>query len=162
MRTTLNIDEDVLETAKELAVEARDDGWPRSVGACADPAHVHHEAAHRWFGVNRKYRWATCPLTENAFVRVLSNPAYPGQATTIEDAVVRLRTFYTEREHVFWSDAVSIRERGRFRWITSRATDSSPTFTCSRWPSRIRDGSQPLIPLFRSRQLKERRRTNSN
>ncbi len=35
MRTTLNIDEDVLETAKELAVEARDDGWPRSVGACA-------------------------------------------------------------------------------------------------------------------------------
>src|SRR5208283_2090850 len=60
--------------------------------ALFDPAHVHHEAAHRWFGVNRKYRWATCPLTKNAFVRVLSNPAYPGQATTIEDALVRLRT----------------------------------------------------------------------
>jgi len=84
--------------------------------ALFDPAHVHHEAAHTWFEANRRYRWSTCPLTENAFVRVLSNPAYPGQATTIEDAVSRLRTFCSEREHVFWPDSVSIRERGRLRW----------------------------------------------
>jgi uncharacterized protein len=84
--------------------------------ALFDPAHVYHEAAHTWFEVSRKYRWATCPLTENAFVRVLSNPAYPGQATTVEDAVSRLRTFCSEREHVFWPDSVSIRERGRLRW----------------------------------------------
>lgn len=84
--------------------------------ALFDPAHVHHEAAHTGFEVNRKYRWATCPLTENAFVRVLSNPAYPGQATTTEDAVSRLRTFCSEREHVFWPDSVSMRERGSFRW----------------------------------------------
>jgi toxin-antitoxin system PIN domain toxin len=84
--------------------------------ALFDPAHVHHEAAHNWFEINRKYRWATCPLTENAFVRVLSNPSYPGQTTTIEDAASRLRTFCSEREHVFWPDSVSIRERGRFRW----------------------------------------------
>jgi len=51
------------------------------------------EAAHKWFEINRKYRWATCPLTENAFVRVLSNPSYRGQTTTIEDAASRLRTF---------------------------------------------------------------------
>lgn len=84
--------------------------------ALFDPAHVYHEAAHTWFEASRKYRWATCPLTENAFVRVLSNPAYPGQATTVEDAVSRLRTFCSEREHVFWPDSVSIRERGRLRW----------------------------------------------
>jgi predicted nucleic acid-binding protein len=74
------------------------------------------EAAHTWFAASRSYRWATCPLTENAFVRVLSNPAYPGQATTVEDAVSRLRTFCSEREHVFWPDSVSIREHGRLRW----------------------------------------------
>ena len=84
--------------------------------ALFDPAHIHHEAAHRWFEVNRKYRWATCPLTENAFVRILSNPSYPGQPTTIEDAASRLRTFCSEREHAFWPDSVSICERGRFRW----------------------------------------------
>ena len=54
--------------------------------ALFDPAHIHHETAHNWFGLNRRYRWATRPLTENAFVRVLSSPAYPGRGTTIDDA----------------------------------------------------------------------------
>jgi hypothetical protein len=85
--------------------------------ALFDPAHVHHEAAHKWFAVSRKDRWATCPLTENAFVRILSNPSYPGQTTTMEDAVSRLRAFCAEREHVFWPDAVSICEPRRFRWL---------------------------------------------
>ncbi len=84
--------------------------------ALFDPAHVHHEAAHAWFGANRKNRWATCALTENGFVRVLSNPAYPGSQTTVEDAASRLRTFCSEPEHVFWTDSVSVREDGRFRW----------------------------------------------
>jgi uncharacterized protein len=84
--------------------------------ALFDPAHVHHEAAHAWFGANRKNRWATCALTENAFVRVLSNPAYPGSRTTVEDAAARLRAFCSEGPHVFWTDSVSVREDGRFRW----------------------------------------------
>jgi len=83
--------------------------------ALFDPAHIHHEAAHRWFESNRKHRWATCPLTENAFVRILSNPSYPGQSTTIEDAALRLRTFCSEREHAFWPDSLGILEPGRFR-----------------------------------------------
>jgi toxin-antitoxin system PIN domain toxin len=84
--------------------------------ALFDPAHVHHEQAHQWFAVNRKFRWATCPLTENAFLRILTNSAYPGQPLSMEDAVARLRTFCSEREHVFWPGSVSLRERGRFRW----------------------------------------------
>jgi uncharacterized protein len=84
--------------------------------ALFDPAHVHHEAAHAWFGVNRENRWATCALTENAFVRVLCNPAYPGRRTTLDDATSRLHTFCSDREHVFWSDSISVRDRGRFRW----------------------------------------------
>jgi toxin-antitoxin system PIN domain toxin len=84
--------------------------------ALFDPFHVHHEAAHAWFGANRKHLWATCVLTENAFVRVLSNPAYPGARTTVEDAAARLQTFCTERQHIFWTDSVSVREEGRFLW----------------------------------------------
>jgi uncharacterized protein len=84
--------------------------------ALFDPSHVHHEAAHAWLEVNRRHRWATSTLTENAFVRVLSNPAYPGRGTTVEDAVVRLRTFCSEREHEFWPDSVSLLDRRRFRW----------------------------------------------
>ncbi len=84
--------------------------------ALFDPMHVHHEAAHEWFALNRKDRWATCPLTENAFVRVLSNPGYPGRGTTLDDAAARLRRFCSEDDHVFWPDSVSIRDRGRLRW----------------------------------------------
>lgn len=84
--------------------------------ALFDPAHVHHEAAHAWFGANRKNRWATCALTENAFVRVLSNPAYPGSRTTVDDAASRLRMLCSERSHIFWADSVSVRENSLFRW----------------------------------------------
>lgn len=84
--------------------------------ALFDPAHVHHEAAHGWFGANREQRWATCALTENAFVRVMSNPAYPGSRTTVEDASARLRTFCSGHAHIFWADSVSVTDEKRFRW----------------------------------------------
>lgn len=84
--------------------------------ALFDPAHVHHEAAHAWFRRNRSRGWATCALTENAFVRVLSNPAYPGRRTTVEDATTRLRTFCSDQEHVFWAESISVRDPGRFHW----------------------------------------------
>ena len=84
--------------------------------ALFDPAHLHHEAAHVWFGPNRSRQWATCAITENALVRVLSNPAYPGRRTTVEDAAARLRTFCSVREHVFWASSISVRDPGRFHW----------------------------------------------
>lgn len=43
--------------------------------ALFDPDHVHHEAAQAWFSANRLHGWATCPLTENRLVRILSHPA---------------------------------------------------------------------------------------
>ncbi len=84
--------------------------------ALFDPAHVHHEAAHSWFGVNRTRGWATCALTENSLVRIASNPAYPGRRTTVEDAAARLRIFCSSREHVFWTSSISVRDRARFHW----------------------------------------------
>lgn len=38
--------------------------------------HEYHEAAHAWLGTRQ--RWATCALTEAAFVRLSSNPAVVG------------------------------------------------------------------------------------
>jgi uncharacterized protein len=48
--------------------------------ALTDPMHVHHEQAHRWFASKGDLSWATCPLTENGFVRVASHPSYPQPA----------------------------------------------------------------------------------
>ncbi len=42
--------------------------------ALFDAEHIHHEAAHDWFSDARAHGWATCPLTENGFVRLMCNP----------------------------------------------------------------------------------------
>ena len=76
--------------------------------ALFDPMHAHHEAAHEWFAENRQLGWATCPLTENGMVRILSNPNYPGRMTTIGDAIARLGTFRESGHHTLWPDSVSL------------------------------------------------------
>lgn len=78
--------------------------------ALFDGAHIGHEEAHAWFGQHRGrgHVWATCPMTENGLVRVLSNPSYPGRRTTVGDAIRRLETFRASGGHAFWPDAVSL------------------------------------------------------
>jgi toxin-antitoxin system PIN domain toxin len=76
--------------------------------ALFDPTHLHHEAAHGWFASAREDGWATCPITENGFVRVISNPAYPGRRATVATAITRLRQFAESGHHSHWPDEVSI------------------------------------------------------
>ena len=80
------------------------------------PDHVHHEAAHRWLGANRRDGWATCPITENGLVRILSNPGYGASPETRGAIVRRLGEFCASGGHVFWPDEISLRDKGLFRW----------------------------------------------
>ena len=82
--------------------------------ALFDPDHVHHEAAHGWFAANRGAGWATCPLTENGLIRVLSNPAYASTPETPAAIVRRLGAFCSSGKHVFWADEVSFRDSHLF------------------------------------------------
>lgn len=81
--------------------------------ALFDPDHVHHEAAHTWFAANRSAGWSTCPLTENATVRILSNASYSGVHETPEAVRNRLASFCGSGDHEFWPDSISLRD-GRF------------------------------------------------
>ena len=83
--------------------------------ALFDAGHIHHETAHDWFAESSTSDWATCPLTENGLIRVVSNPKYPGRRTTVQDATSRLSTFCQSKNHNFWEDAVSLRDVTRFR-----------------------------------------------
>ena len=83
--------------------------------ALFDPDHVHHEPAHAWFAASRAAGWATCPLTENGLVRILSNPAYGSVPETPAGIVRRLGVFCASGQHVFWADDVSLRERHLFK-----------------------------------------------
>ncbi len=78
--------------------------------AIADSSHVFHEAIHRWLAVCAERTWATCPITENGMVRVLSQPAYRGGARTPTEAIVSLRAMTEARQwkHTFWADDFSI------------------------------------------------------
>ena len=82
--------------------------------ALFDPNHIHHDPAHQWFAEHRASGWATCPLTENGVVRVLSNPAYPSAAERRQDVARRLAAFRASGHHVFWPDDVSVCDAGLF------------------------------------------------
>jgi uncharacterized protein len=82
--------------------------------ALFDPDHVHHDLAHDWFADCRADGWATCPLTENGLVRVLSNPNYGGAALRPAAVAGYLRRFCASGHHEFWDDAVSLRDQTLF------------------------------------------------
>ena len=77
--------------------------------ALFDPRHVNHEAAHHWFGHTAALRWATCSVTENGCVRILSNPAYRTVSATPTEVMVRLQRFCDSGGHSFWPDDVALR-----------------------------------------------------
>jgi uncharacterized protein len=82
--------------------------------ALFDPDHVHHEAAHDWLAANRSAGWATCPLTENGLVRILSNSAYSGVHETAAGVRRRLGAFCESGDHCFWPDEVTLRDERLF------------------------------------------------
>lgn len=82
--------------------------------ALFDADHVHHELAHDWFDDNRTGGWATCPVTEIGFVRVLANPAYGSAVSDAAALVERLRKFCASGHHQFWGDSVSLRDQKIF------------------------------------------------
>ena len=72
----------VAERVVGLAVELLD---VNALIALVDADHVKHDAMHRWFAAHVHEGWATCSITENGMVRVLSQPIYPsGQRTPAE------------------------------------------------------------------------------
>ena len=72
--------------------------------ALAWPNHQHHDRAHEWFLHEGRTGWATCALTQLAFVRLSSNPSYTSAAVTPSAAASLLVTFVVHVKHQFWSD----------------------------------------------------------
>ena len=67
-------------------------------------SHAHHDLAAKWFGRHRSRGWATCPLTEAGFVRIVSNPAFSRDAVTPREAADLLAANTVAADHVFWPD----------------------------------------------------------
>jgi toxin-antitoxin system PIN domain toxin len=82
--------------------------------ALTDPDHVHHELAHDWFAAEGAAAWATCPLTENGFLRVLASPGYHSAQLRPAAVASILRRLRAGKGHEFWPDGVSLADSTRF------------------------------------------------
>src|SRR5215831_19580151 len=96
--------------------------------ALFDESHVHHQIVHDWFGNERHRGWATCPLTENAFVRILTQPI-PGRAPLQPGVLgLHLRGFCSSADHVFWAASISILDTDRFDLSAARGRHLSDVY----------------------------------
>lgn len=76
------------------------------------PAHEAHVAVQEWFAGNSSQGWATCPLTQAAFVRITSNPAFSRDAVPPHEAVRILAANVGHSSHEFWPDDISFVQAG--------------------------------------------------
>jgi len=82
--------------------------------ALVDQQHAHHVRARTWFLSPERQAWATCPLTENAVVRILGNPTYPAYEGDTNDARGSLNVLISNPGHQFWPDDLSLRDEKTF------------------------------------------------
>ena len=75
--------------------------------ALLDADHTLHAPAMAWFNENARTGWASCPITQNGCVRILSSPSYP--AGVPPSRAMELLAHATAHDlHEFWPDDVSL------------------------------------------------------
>jgi toxin-antitoxin system PIN domain toxin len=82
--------------------------------ALFDPDHVHHDLVHHWFADHRGSGWASCPITQNGLVRVLSNPRYGSPGASVRSVRAAVRRLVSSKDHEFWSDDIALTDDGLF------------------------------------------------
>ena len=75
--------------------------------ALLDVDHSLHVRARNWFAASGGRAWASCPLTQNGCVRIMSHPAYPN-GVPVRAVVERLAEATAEPHHEFWPDDLSL------------------------------------------------------
>lgn len=75
--------------------------------ALLDQAHPHHETALSWLKAGIKQGWASCPITQNGCIRIMSQASYPG-ARPVAQVIERLRAAMDHSAHQFWPDDAAI------------------------------------------------------
>jgi uncharacterized protein len=75
--------------------------------ALLDSDHTSHTVALGWFKEHAQEGWASCPITQNGCVRIMSNPGYPNPLP-IQSVMKRLADACEEDVHEFWADDVSL------------------------------------------------------
>ncbi len=75
--------------------------------ALLDSDHASHDSAIKWFAKNARDGWASCPITQNGCIRIMSNAGYPN-SLSVQSVIERLAEACQQDIHEFWSDEVSV------------------------------------------------------
>jgi toxin-antitoxin system PIN domain toxin len=83
--------------------------------ALMDSDHSFHQRAHAWW-TTKPRAWASCPLTENGLLRIMTSLSYSKSTVfTVETIARQFSLFVDETDHDFWPDSVSLRDGRHFR-----------------------------------------------
>lgn len=66
-----------------------------------------------WFAAHATEGWASCPITQNGCVRIMSNPSYPN-SLPVQALVKRLAEACAQPIHQFWADEPSLLDSSAF------------------------------------------------
>ena len=75
--------------------------------ALSVPTHLHHLSATEWFD-EASFEWATTPLTEAGYVRLMTNPRVIGFSVSVSQAVNGLHELRDEAGFRFVPDGTSL------------------------------------------------------
>ena len=75
--------------------------------ALNDEGHIHHLTASRWLAQHMHLGWASCPLTQNGMLRIMSQASYKN-VQELSVLFEQLRNETSQPNHVFWPDDISL------------------------------------------------------
>jgi len=86
--------------------------------ALGDHNHPHHPASIRFLEVTAiRHGWATCPLTENAYLRIMGRHRSTGQGMSTSDARLSLQSIVNNPGHSFWPEDLSLCDARAFPFL---------------------------------------------
>lgn len=79
--------------------------------ALLDANHSLHVRATAWFREHAQLGWASCPITQNGWLRIMCHPGYPNSlpATAVAE---RLAEATATSLHEFWADDITLLDPG--------------------------------------------------
>ena len=75
--------------------------------ALLDSDHASHDSAINWFAKHAREGWASCPITQNGCMRIMSNSGYPNPLP-VQAVIEHLAVACHQDIHEFWSDELSL------------------------------------------------------
>ena len=81
--------------------------------ALLDADHSLHGRAIAWLADHARLGWASCPITQNGCVRIMSHAAYPNALPT-RAVMERLAEAAASSFHAFWPDDLSLLDAAVF------------------------------------------------